>query len=232
MNICLLPRSPLKHSLFLEEEDDVILFVKDPEELVEEYLEQNGNGGVTKVMGVSALSKGYKTHEGRRELLGQYDHFLVDNRVAPMMVNLLGEPFITAKKMPLGVKMNKGVVNAIKKALSSTSLCPRQGTSTSIRVAKIDFEEEMIVENIIVAVEAVMKRTPGGWGNVQGLCIKTNKSPALPIYVTLAKQSGGKRPKQGEKADNKEESKEIAVSSEGQSETNVENMDDAMENEE
>lgn len=177
--------SRLKHSLFTEGADDVCFFVKDPESLVQDYLEDHGNGAVTKVMGVDSLRKEYGTHEGRRELLGMYDLFLVDNRVAPMMPGLLGSAFLSAKKMPLPVDMRKDIVQSIARAVTSTAFSPRQGTSTSIRIGKADFSAEQLVENVISAVDGVAKRLKDGWDGIQSINIKTASSPSLPIYLAL-----------------------------------------------
>lgn len=168
------------------------LFVKDPQRLVKDYLAENGNGGVTRVLGIEKLRKEYKTHEGRRELLNQYDHFLVDARVAPMMPNLLGNAFLKAKKMPLAVRMDKDVVRAIERCLGSTSFTPRQGTSCSIRVARGDWAENEVVENVLAVVDGVIQKLRRGWSDVQSVNLKTNKSPALPIYVSLPGINGNK----------------------------------------
>lgn len=177
--------SPLEHSLHRDGEDEVCFFVKDPQRLMKDYLEDHGNGGVTRVMGVEKVRKRYGTHESRRELLRMYDLFLVDNRVAPMMPSLLGNSFLTSKKMPLPVDMRKNVVEAIKRAISSTAFTPRQGSSTSLRVGRGDFTAQQLIDNIQTTVSGVVKRMKKGWGNIQSLSIKTNGSPALPIYMAL-----------------------------------------------
>lgn len=166
-------------------DDEVCFFVKDPQSLVKDYLEDHGNGAVTKVLGVDELRKEYGTHESRRELLGMYDLFLVDNRVAPMMPGLLGNAFLKAKKMPLMVDMRKDIVHSIKRAIASTAFTLRQGTSSSLRIGNADFSSEQLIENVMAAIDGVTKRMKGGWDDIQSLSIKTNTSPALPIYLAL-----------------------------------------------
>lgn len=172
----------MKHSLVLDD-DEVLLIVKDPQEVVEDYLSEHGNGGVTKVLGVEEVRKQYGTHEGRRELLEGFDHFLVDSRVAPIAPNLLGKAFISAKRMPLAVDLQRDVVGCIQKTLSCTSYYARRGTSSTVRVGRVEMEAEDIVENVVGAVEGVVKKVAGGWDGIQSLMIKSNKSPALPIYL-------------------------------------------------
>ncbi|KAI0567334.1 Ribosomal protein L1p/L10e [Gracilaria domingensis] len=175
----------LKHSLWKEGQTEVCLIVKDPQRLVKDYLAQHGNGGVTRVLGVEKIRKRYGTHEGRREFSTMYDVFLVDNRVAPMMPNLLGNAFLQAKLMPLAVDMRKDVVASIQRTLKSTPFSPRQGTCTSLKVGRLDCSAEQLVENILMAVDGIARRCEGGWKNIQSLSLKTCRSPAVQIYLSL-----------------------------------------------
>lgn len=154
---------------------------------MKDYLERYGNGGVTRVLGVEKLRKRYGTYEGRRELLSQFDRFLVDARVAPMMQRLLGKAFVDGKHMPLSVDMRHDVVATIRRALDSTAFCPRRGTCCSIRVARVDFPAEHVVENICTVLEKVVPRLECGWDSIQSINVKTTRSPALPVYFTLPK---------------------------------------------
>ncbi|CAN8074083.1 unnamed protein product [Agarophyton chilense] len=180
----------LKHSLWKEGEHEVCLFVKDPQRLVKDYLAQHGNGGVTRVLGVEKLRKRYGTHEARRELSTMYDVFLVDQRVAPMMPNLLGNAFLQKRSMPLAVDMKKDVVAAIRRTLTSTSFAPRQGTCTNVKIGRLDFEEEQLVDNALLAVDGIVRRCGGGWDDIQSFSLKTSRSPAIQIYLSLPGEQG------------------------------------------
>lgn len=165
-----------------------MFIVKDPQRTVKDYLQRKGNGGVTRVLGVSKVRKRYGTHEGRRELLRQFDHFLVDHRVAPLMPRLLGKAFINSKRLPRSVNMNRDVIAGIERALQSTSFTPRRGTSTSVKVGHGDMSPIQVVQNCNAAIRAVIHYIKG-WGVVQALHVKSGKSPALPIYLALPDQA-------------------------------------------
>lgn len=136
------------------------------------------------MLGVSKIRKRYGTHEGKRELLGQFDHFLVDSRVAPMLPHLLGKSFINSKRVPRSVNMKRDVVASIKRALNSTSYTPRRGTSTTVRVGHGDLTPQQIVENCHCVFPTILNSN-GGWRNLQAVHLKTTKSPALPLYFAL-----------------------------------------------
>ena len=44
-----------------------------------------------KVIGISKLKAKYESHEAKRNLCSEYDLFLADNRVLPVLPKLLGE---------------------------------------------------------------------------------------------------------------------------------------------
>lgn len=82
--------TPLEHSLATED-DDVILFVNDPQHTLKDYLKRHENGDGPLVNDIEKLRKRYKTDEDRSELLHQYGIFLDFARIAPMMQRLLGK---------------------------------------------------------------------------------------------------------------------------------------------
>ena len=47
---------------------------------------------VAKVIGLSKLKSKYESHEAKRNLCAQYDIFLADDRIIPLLPKLLGGP--------------------------------------------------------------------------------------------------------------------------------------------
>lgn len=186
--------SPLKHSLFVEGDDEVILFVCSPQRAVKDYLDKHGSGGVTRVMELSKLKKRFGTHEARRHLMRSYDYFLVDSRISPMMPNLLGTAFVSSKRMPMAVNMSRDVVAGIKRALASTAFCPRMGTSCSVKVGRFTgFSEQQVTENIETVLGGIVGKLEGGWSSIQSIHLKSNRSPGLPLYNSLPTVLNDKR---------------------------------------
>ena len=82
---------PLTHSLHHPQRTTCV-FVKDPQRVYKDLLT-----GVT-VLGVSKLRKRYKTYQQKRMLAKQFDLFLADERVVPMLPPLLGKAFFESKR--------------------------------------------------------------------------------------------------------------------------------------
>ena len=47
---------------------------------------------VAKVIGLSKLKSKYESHEAKRNLCAQYDMFLADDRIIPLLPKLIGGP--------------------------------------------------------------------------------------------------------------------------------------------
>lgn len=191
------PRAiPLTHGLYQDGVDDVCFIVKDPQRTIKDHLAERDVRSVTKVLGVSKLRKRYGTYEGRRELCQQYDMFIADDRVMPMLPRLLGNVFIRSKKMPLLIRMEKDIPRAIDLALRSTTLCPGSGTTCTVRIAKTRMTPTEIAENVTTAMSTIVRTLgKGKWTTFQAIYLKTTDSPALPIFVTVPTAADfGKRP--------------------------------------
>ena len=59
------------------------------------------------------------------------------------------------------------------------------GTALGIRSARLSFDENQIVENIMAIIEGAGEKVPRKWKNIQAMHIKTPNSVALPIYNKL-----------------------------------------------
>lgn len=181
------PRTvPLVHPIFEAGDDDVCLFVKDAREgEVRGIVAGEKVNAVSKVLGVTKLEKRYGTYEGKRELLGMFDLFLVDDSVAKLMPRLLGSAFVKNKKMPLVVRMDRNIPNGIALALKSTAFAPGKGTTVSVRIAKASFSAEQIADNVGKAMDCISVASIGHWAAFQTISIRTAKTPCLPVFLSI-----------------------------------------------
>uniref|UniRef100_A0A7S1UKI9 Ribosomal protein L1 n=1 Tax=Phaeomonas parva TaxID=124430 RepID=A0A7S1UKI9_9STRA len=154
---------------------------------------------VDKVVGLSALRTEYKRYEKRRELMAEFNLFVADDRILPMLAKALGKIFFKAKKHPLPIKINqKGakVARDVAAARDSTYLHLVQGPCLALRVGHTGMEADAITENIRAVVPAAVSRIPKKWRNILSIHLKTATSVALPVYASdrtlkaIARQTG------------------------------------------
>lgn len=118
--------------------------------------------------------------------MNDYDLFLCDDRVGPLMPTLLGKKWMESKKMPMSVNVvrTKHLKKELDTAVGATKFTSNRGTQISMAIGSASrHSAEELVENLKEALPRVMKKIPyGGWDNVQSLDLKTGKSASLPIW--------------------------------------------------
>ncbi|GBL98756.1 Ribosomal L1 domain-containing protein 1 [Araneus ventricosus] len=191
-------RMPLPHSL-VSETSEVCLITGDLEKRnhkaeveptvlhYKDLLRKHGVTVVSQVIPLRQLRTEYKTFESKRQLVAAYDVFLVDKKIAGVMAKTLGKSFFQSRKFPVQIDMRRpNLKDQIDKALCQTefSLTCR-GNSYALEVARLSMEDEAIIENIKTCIEVLENKLPGNRENILSLYVKTAKSKAVPIYVSL-----------------------------------------------
>ncbi|GME81882.1 unnamed protein product [Ambrosiozyma monospora] len=102
---------------------EVCLIVKDGQVSAEvaSELEDDKNlvPHLNKILNVSELKGEFKAYEARRKLYSEYDMFLADEAVVPMLPKLLGKHFYnTNSKIPVSVKLTSNKSNKKSKSKS------------------------------------------------------------------------------------------------------------------
>ncbi|KAI8867296.1 ribosomal protein L1, partial [Ramicandelaber brevisporus] len=163
----------------------VCLITKDPEEDYEKRIEESKIVFPKQVVGVSRLHKNFTQHEARRHLRDEFDLFVADEAVLPMLSKKLGSKFFEAKKQPIGIKItpSSNIGAAIGQVLSATVMHQTVGDSLAVKIASASWHTpEQVTANVQAALPVIAAKIPGGWKNVLAVGIKTTKSPQLPFY--------------------------------------------------
>ncbi|XP_015609941.1 ribosomal L1 domain-containing protein CG13096 [Cephus cinctus] len=178
--------------------DDVALFVKDLERgrkrdfetTINHYkdmLDEHGCKTILTVIPMLQLKTEFRQFEMRRKLLSMYDYFLTDGRIAGHVAKLLGRKFSTKGKLPTSIRIDsKNLMDEIDYALRKTSMQLHSlGNMHIVKVGHTEMTKKQVFENILAVCKKLAKSYPGGWDNIRSLSIKTGRSLAIPIYVTL-----------------------------------------------
>ena len=163
-----------------------------------------------RVLGVAKLKARYQSFESRRQLFAEYDVFLADDRVIPLLPKLLGKIVYESPKRPVPVslaglpprdgagKRIKGtqkpkpepvaspasVAKELAKALSSARVHLSPSVTTSVKIGFSDFTPEELAANVAAVVEGMQdKFITKGWRNIRAVHVKAPNSVALPIWA-------------------------------------------------
>ncbi|XP_050455230.1 ribosomal L1 domain-containing protein CG13096-like [Cataglyphis hispanica] len=178
--------------------DEIALFVcdlergrrKDYEPTVEHYknlLDEHGCTRVNEIIPINRVKTEFDQFELKKKLIGSYDHFLVDGRIAGHMSQLLGKYFIKRRKLPTSIKMDsKDLKHEIDYALRKTSMhLHSNGDTHLVQIGNTSMGKKEILKNILATCENLSKNYPGGWANIRALRLKSTTTLALPFYMTL-----------------------------------------------
>ncbi|KAH9950647.1 ribosomal protein L1p/L10e family-domain-containing protein [Amylocystis lapponica] len=185
---------PLVHPLVDPRSEAVCLITKDPQREYKDLLESHKIRFISRVVGITKLKGKFRPFEARRLLLKENGLFLADERVVPLLPNLLGSKFFQAKKQPIPVCLTrKDLKGELERAISSSYFHQNQGTCTSVKVGTLSQTPAQVLENLKMALPAIVAHIKGAWDNVQSLHIKANSSASLPIWSCELGTSEGAR---------------------------------------
>ncbi|XP_076365671.1 ribosomal L1 domain-containing protein 1 [Tachypleus tridentatus] len=192
-------RIPLPHTL-MTEDTSVCLFTgdlnrwnikADIEPTIQHYkdlLAEKGINCISEVIPLRQLRTEFKPHEAKRHLADGFNVFLADKKIMNCLIGLLGKHFFKKGKYPLQLNMEvKNLKKEVEKTLNKTVMYVRaHGSCSNVPVGHLDFSDLMIKENILAVCKKLAEEVPGKWENIHSCHIKTDKSVALPIYMSLA----------------------------------------------
>ncbi|KAG8813566.1 hypothetical protein FRC17_001497 [Serendipita sp. 399] len=152
-------RIPIAHPIVDPRKDPVCLITKDPQREYKDLLEKHNVKFISRVVGITKLKGKFSPYDARRELAREYGLFLADERVVPLLPNLLGKVFFKKKKQPIPVNLQRANLKAeLEAAISSTYLHQNAGTCTSIKIGHTGMDASKIIQNAEKAIPGVVRK--------------------------------------------------------------------------
>ncbi|KAF8333561.1 ribosomal protein L1p/L10e family-domain-containing protein [Cantharellus anzutake] len=176
-------RIPITYPIVDPRNHPVCLLTKDPQREYKALLTNKQIGFISKVVGIEKLRGKFKAFESRRELVQSHALFLADDRIIHRLPQLWGRYLFKAKTQPLPVNLRSSNLKAeLEQAICSAYMHRIQGPCMNVKIATATFTDNQIIENIAIAIPAIVSKIEGGWDNVQSLHIKTSQSVSLPVW--------------------------------------------------
>ncbi|GAA5904328.1 hypothetical protein JCM8208_006837 [Rhodotorula glutinis] len=180
-------RIAVPHPVLNPRVQPVTLFVKDPQRVYKNLLEELKIGFITRVVGLDKLRTKHKTFEAKRQLLKEGELFLVDDRVTVEVGKCLGKMWRDAKKQPIPVALQRKDLKAeLERAVASTYMNVTTGTSLSVKIGSTSQHSAAeLGANLRAVLPYIATRIPAApstFANIQSLHLKSSTSVSLPIY--------------------------------------------------
>ena len=177
--------SAIPNTLYGQDGCEICVFTKDPSEEFAAKIKEANVDGVNKSYSVKELRQEFKQYKDKRDLLSEFDLFLADDRIIPLLPQLLGVKFFKKKKHPAPISFTKGNLAKQLEANRDSTFMHLTGSQLLVKIGKTDMKKSQIIENIMAALPAIVDKIPKKWKGVQGVFLKTTSSIALPIYSSL-----------------------------------------------
>jgi ribosome biogenesis protein UTP30 len=193
----------------------ICIFTKDPQRTYKDLVASDAfpeklRTKIGRVIGLDKLKKKWKSFESKRQLLAEYDVFMVDDRIIKSVADFLGKTFYGTKaKRPVPIRLTagaridkkkraddkkqaenvvgtaQGIAKEIETALSATYVSMSASANTSIKVGKLSMTPQQLKENIeAVVAKLVDQHIEQKWRNIRALHIKGPTTKALPIWLS------------------------------------------------
>lgn len=130
----------------------------------------------------------YKNKKDIKKLVKNYDFFLANSKLMPLVATNFGRFLGPKGKMPspqLGILINEEeslIKNTIEKINKSVRIIVKQ-PSIKAGVAKLSLENEKIVENLISVYNQILNSLPKGIDNVRNVKIKLTMSKPVAVEI-------------------------------------------------
>lgn len=228
----------IPHSIHDLEDARVCIFAKDGlfDEEANNKIEEEKEGGslknLAKIITVHELKTKYQQYESRRQLLSEFDIFLVDASIANMAPKLLGKIFYGSPKFPLTITVTdndnklsfKKFINNFNSAINSIGYMLPAGPNMTFRLGMLGQNINNLKENIQTIVEFLQKFP------IRAIQIKLKDSPSLPIYVAEKVYSeedilDESKPEDSGKVSNEDDNDDLSLYAEGLKELGLSESD-------
>ncbi|KAI9007911.1 ribosomal protein L1/ribosomal biogenesis protein [Phycomyces nitens] len=179
-------RLTLKHSV-LDDTEKACLICKENEDEVAQFLKDNDEKRIAKVISVATLKSSYSSLASRQKLLSMFSLFLIDEQIFEQIPKLFGPTFFTEDKIAVSIKMKKlkGLRARISIIFGVCYVKLTKQVLQSAKIAHLGMSEDKAVDNVLCAVPGLVNLLQDGWKNIEMITLKTDRPPSLPLFINM-----------------------------------------------
>ena len=123
-----------------------------------------------------------------RKFVNQYDFFLADTKIMPLVGKILGQILGPRGKMPTPVPFNAPIEQFLDRFKASIRVRVRGSLSLSCKIGDETMEDAALAANAMAVIGAVEKKLPNGEKNMKRVMIKTTMGSATKQKILVRKR--------------------------------------------
>jgi len=139
------------------------------------------NEGIDSVLSRIDLEKFLSDRKAAKKLAKQFDFFLAQVDLMPLVGRSLGPVLGPRGKMPKPIPPTADVKSLVEQYRRTVRIRMRNNPVVHVRVGTKDMEDEKIAENIKAVLEFLLEKLEKGMQNIKSIYVKTTMGPPVPI---------------------------------------------------
>lgn len=140
-----------------------------------------------KVIGPEELEKMGANKRASRKFINEYDFFLADTKLMPVVGKVLGQLLGPRGKMPIPVPFNAPIDSFLQRFRSSIRIKVKGSLGMSCKIGDETMEDADLAANAHAVINAVEKKLPSGDKNIKKVFVKTTMGKLIKEPVQVKK---------------------------------------------
>ncbi|MCD6164165.1 MAG: 50S ribosomal protein L1 [Candidatus Odinarchaeota archaeon] len=141
------------------------------------------NEGIDSVLSRTDLEKFLSDRKAAKKLAKQFDFFLAQVDLMPLVGRSLGPVLGPRGKMPKPIPPTADIKSLVEQYRRTVRIRMRNNPVIHVRVGTKDMEDEKIAENIKAVLEFLLEKLEKGMQNIKSIYVKTTMGPPVPIKI-------------------------------------------------
>ena len=141
------------------------------------------NEGIDSVLSRTDLEKFLSDRKAAKKLAKQFDFFLAQVDLMPLVGRSLGPVLGPRGKMPKPIPPTADVKSLVEQYRRTVRIRMRNNPVIHVRVGTKDMEDEKIAENIKAVLEFLLEKLEKGIQNIKSIYVKTTMGPPVPVKM-------------------------------------------------
>ena len=146
-----------------------------------DIVSQARNSGVDIIIGPEEIERLGGAPREARKLAGQYDYFLAETAVMPLVGRWLGQRLGPRGKMPQPIPMGQDITPIVERLRNSVKIRSKDRLNMSVNIGNTAMGADAVSENVDAVLKRVIGRLENGELNVRSVYVKTTMGPAVKV---------------------------------------------------
>ncbi|HJJ55767.1 MAG TPA: 50S ribosomal protein L1 [Methanocorpusculum sp.] len=146
-----------------------------------DIVSQAKNAGADIIIGPEEIERlGGEPREARK-FAGQYDYFLAETAVMPLVGRWLGQRLGPRGKMPQPIPIGQDITPIIERLRNSVKVRSKDRLNMSVKIGDTSMSVDSISDNVETVLKRVLDRLENGELNIRSVYVKTTMGPSVKV---------------------------------------------------